>query len=243
VWVTRPRERAEALCFLLEDEGAEVIALPLLELLPPEDERPLRAAAEHLQRYRWILFTSPAAVESLVEHARQEGTLDRLRRAKLGAVGPRTAATLRGHGLQVEVEAETPTGPGLFAALRGDLRPGDEVLLPVAEQARPELYEALLAGGVEVTRVVAYRAEQVAPDAAALAALHRAPPAAIVLASPRSVESLLELPVGRELAAGAKLVAIGPTTAGALEAEQLPVAEVATTPTPEGLLEAVVRAL
>ena len=33
VLVPRPRERAEQLCFLLEDEGAEVLAVPLLELL------------------------------------------------------------------------------------------------------------------------------------------------------------------------------------------------------------------
>ena len=64
-----------------------------------------------------------------------------------------------------------------------------------------------------------------------------------MLASPRSVEALLELAEGRELAAKARLIAIGPTTAGALESEQLPVAQIADTPTPEGLVEAVVRAL
>ncbi|HZA52583.1 MAG TPA: uroporphyrinogen-III synthase, partial [Myxococcaceae bacterium] len=49
VLVTRPRDRAGELCFLLEDEGAEVVSIPLLELLPPEDPRPLRAAAERIQ--------------------------------------------------------------------------------------------------------------------------------------------------------------------------------------------------
>ena len=48
VLVPRPRERAQALCFLLEEEGAEVVALPLLELEPPTDPRPLQAAAELL---------------------------------------------------------------------------------------------------------------------------------------------------------------------------------------------------
>jgi len=50
VLVPRPRERAEQICFLLEDEGAEVLAIPLLELEPPGDPRPLRAAAELLRK-------------------------------------------------------------------------------------------------------------------------------------------------------------------------------------------------
>ena len=48
VVVTRPRARSEELCFLLEEEGAEVVALPMLELEPPTDARGLRAAAETL---------------------------------------------------------------------------------------------------------------------------------------------------------------------------------------------------
>ena len=50
VLVTRPRERSEELCFLLEDEGAQVLHVPLLELRPPEDPRPLVAAAEEGRR-------------------------------------------------------------------------------------------------------------------------------------------------------------------------------------------------
>src|SRR5215831_17800800 len=43
--VTRPRSRAEELCALLEAEGAEVLVAPMLEILPPSDDRPLRDAA------------------------------------------------------------------------------------------------------------------------------------------------------------------------------------------------------
>jgi uroporphyrinogen-III synthase len=64
VLVTRPRARAEELCFLLEDEGAEVVVLPLLELEPPSDTRALRAAAETLGRFTWVAFASAAGVEA-----------------------------------------------------------------------------------------------------------------------------------------------------------------------------------
>ena len=72
VVVTRPRQRSEELCFLLEEEGAEVVALPMLELEPPTDARGLRAAADTLGRFSWVAFASPAGVESLVEAARTE---------------------------------------------------------------------------------------------------------------------------------------------------------------------------
>lgn len=240
VWVTRPRERAEALCFLLEDEGAEVISLPLLDLHPPMDERPLLAAAAHVQRYRWVLFTSPSGVEAFVEAARHEGALERLKRVKLGAVGPRTADTVRSFGLTVSAEAELATGPGLFEAIHEDLQPGDEVLLPVAETARPELQALLLEKGVDVTRVVAYRATQVEPDDEAFALLESSPPTSIVLASPRTVEALIATGTGRAIAARARRIAIGPTTAKALEDAGLAPTAVAEQPTPEGLVEALV---
>ena len=129
VLVPRPRERAEALCFLLEDEGAEVVALPLLELEPPTDPRPLQAAAELLGRHAWVAFASERAVSALVEAARTAGTLDVLRTRKLAAVGPGTAAALAAHGLDATLVATVSTGAGLAEALQPRIQPGESVLL------------------------------------------------------------------------------------------------------------------
>src|SRR6185295_5009927 len=102
--VTRPRERAEELCFLLEDEGADVTALPLLELVPPEDPRPLRAAAERIQRYHWVVFSSPSGVQALVEAVREAGANEHLFRPHIAAVGPKTAQAVREYGFAVIVQ-------------------------------------------------------------------------------------------------------------------------------------------
>src|SRR5215475_4083889 len=116
VLVPRPRERAEQLCFLLEDEGAEVLAVPLLELEPPTDPRPLQAAAELLRRFSWVAFASERAVTALVEAARTAGTLEVLRTRKLAAVGPGTAAALSAHGLEAALVAKVASGEGLAEA-------------------------------------------------------------------------------------------------------------------------------
>src|SRR4051812_48864522 len=243
--VTRPRERSVELCFLLEDEGAEVTALPLLELLPPLDPRPLRSAAEHLSSYAWVAFASPSAVDSLVEAAREAGTGAALARARIAAVGPRTAQAIKGHGLELAREATVATGAGLFDALKDVLNAGDEVLLPAAEDGRRELTEALEDAGVRVTRVCAYRSAKLALDPAAAARLTEQPPQVVLFGSPRTAEAFLDAmgEEGRRIAGAARVVAMGPTTAVALEQLGLPVAAVAERPTPEGLLEAAIRAI
>ncbi|PTL77419.1 uroporphyrinogen-III synthase [Vitiosangium sp. GDMCC 1.1324] len=242
VLVTRPRERSEELCFLLEDEGAEVLHVPLLELLPPENPRPLMAAAESIQRYKWVVFASPSAVESLMEALREAGTTELLARVRIAAVGPRTARTVEGYGLNVFVESPEGTGAGLYEAMRPALDPEDEVLLPAAEEGRRELEDALREHGLRVTRVTAYRSASVPLPPEAQAQLQASPPHVALFASPRTVEAFLEA-AGRELLGAARLVAIGPTTAAALTRLGLPVAAVADRPTPEALVEATIQAI
>ncbi|MBZ4416954.1 uroporphyrinogen-III synthase [Myxococcus sp. RHSTA-1-4] len=242
VLVTRPRERAEELCFLLEDEGAEVLSVPLLELRPPEDPRPLASAAEHIQRYRWVVFASPSGVEALMEALREADTVDRLSRVKVAAVGPRTARTAQGFGLDVAAEPVEGTGAALFELIKDSLQPGDEVLLPAAEEGRRELEDGLRELGVQVTRVTAYRSTPAPLPEDALAQLEASPPDVALFASPRTAEAFLEA-VGRERLGAAKVVAIGPTTAAALERLGIPAAAVAERPTPESFVDAAVRAV
>ncbi|MFZ5469062.1 MAG: uroporphyrinogen-III synthase [Myxococcota bacterium] len=243
--VTRPRERAQELCFLLEDEGAEVLALSVLELSPPDDPRPLRSAAEQLQRYAWVVFASPSAVQALVEAAREAGTLTRLSQVKLAAVGPATAKALRDHGLTVAKEAAVSTGEGLFEALQGELSATEEVLLPAAQEGRKELELALADVGVPVTRVAAYRSAPAQVSEALLQELSSSPPQVALFASPRTLEAFLELTgeAGRGMLTAAKLVAIGPTTEAAMRSMGFLAAAVAERPTPEALVEAAVVAL
>src|SRR5215471_7776320 len=128
--VTRPRLRAKELCELLEAEGAEVLVAPMLEILPPSDDGPLREAAQGIGRYSWVLFASPSAVAAFVEATRAVGTF--------AALGSRTAAAARGFGLKIARQAEVSTGVGLYEAIGGLLTPADEVLLPAAEEGRLE---------------------------------------------------------------------------------------------------------
>jgi uroporphyrinogen-III synthase len=250
VVVTRPRARSEELCFLLEEEGAEAVALPMLELEPPSDGRGLRAAAETLGRFSWVAFASSAAVEALAEAARTAGTVAALKRLKIAAVGAGTARAARAAGLEVTLECRQGTGATLGQELAPRLQPGEEVLLPSAEVGRPELEAALQAAAPlgagspspTVTRVAAYRSTPLAVADAVWEDLRTRPPAAVLFASPRTAEAFLEAG-GRPVLEKAHVVAIGPTTATALAALGFPAAGVAERPQAVAFVEAAVRAI
>lgn len=238
VLVLRPRERSEALCFLLEDEGAEVVSLPLLELQPPTDPRPLSAAAEQLYRYRWVLFASPSAVDAFVEAVREAGSQSALRLVKLGAVGPATASALKSAGLNVDIEAELATGEGLFLAIRESIQPGDQLLLPAAEEGRRELYDALVAANFSVTKVAAYRSRATEQDPASVAIAFDPLPDVALFGSPRTVDAFVQLEGGAAYLRSRVCVAIGPTTATALKERGAAQVIQAAAPTSEALVEA-----
>lgn len=242
ILVTRPRERAKVLCFLLEDEGAEVVALPLLEIAQPSDERPLQAAAEQLSRFEWILFASPAAVDTLTEAARRAGTYGALSKVKLGAVGPKTARALSDLGLTVEVEG--PGGEGLFQVLAPKLKPNDRVLLPTAEEGRRELQYLLESAQADVTRVVAYRSAT-AIDSEQVRTSIEIDFDALVFTSPRIAETFSATAGerGQALLTFRPVVAIGPTTARALSELGARNVRIASSPSEDAIAEAVVGAL
>ncbi|MGO8970284.1 MAG: uroporphyrinogen-III synthase [Myxococcaceae bacterium] len=262
ILVTRPRNRSEELCFLLEEEGAEVVALPMLELEPPSDGRALRAAAETLGRFSWVAFASVAGVEALAEAARVAGTTAALRRLKVAVVGAATARAALTAGLQVHLVCEGGTGTALGKELAQTLLPSDEVLLPTAEEGRPELEAAFAETttaqlateappsakrGTPVrapglTRVPAYRSTRLEVAEEVWADLRARPPVAVLFASPRTAEAFLEAG-GRAVLAQARVVAIGPTTAAALASSGFKADGVAERPSSAELVEAAVRAI
>ena len=175
VALTASRERSEANSFLLEDEGAQLLHLPLLELLPPADARPFAAMVEQLQRHPWILLSSLEAVAALFEGARVAGTLGLMGKVGLIATDVEVARMLAslGHPARIELGPLTPL------ALDADA----EVLVPVGDGNSPWPARLAEAGALAIS-VLAWTPApvalpQVAPELivfdapGAASALHR----------------------------------------------------------------------
>ncbi|HXU47331.1 MAG TPA: uroporphyrinogen-III synthase [Thermoanaerobaculia bacterium] len=164
VVVTRAVEQASSLARTLAEAGAQVESLPLIEVVPPSNPRPLARAASELALYDWVVFTSANGVRALLGQA--EGSLP----ASLSAatVGRATTKALRAHGIEAQLTSEKSDAEGLLAELAPKVAQ-KRVLLPQAADARPLLAQGLAAAGADVTVVVAYE-KRMPPGVSARAA-------------------------------------------------------------------------
>jgi uroporphyrinogen-III synthase len=204
VIVTRPLDQAGPLVERLEREGLEVVACPLIEIEPFDDP-------VEVDGYEWVVVTSPNGARELVRRAR--GPLP-----SVAAVGPGTAETLRGLGVEPAFVPSVSSQEGLLAEFP---RPAGRVLFAAAEGARRGPIDELGADFVGL-----YRTRLVRPER---------PPAGdlVVLASGSAARSFAALGVD------VPAVSIGPQTTRAAEAAGLRVVAEAKTHDLDGLVDAV----
>ncbi|MBI3072093.1 MAG: uroporphyrinogen-III C-methyltransferase [Deltaproteobacteria bacterium] len=165
--VTRAREQASEFAEQLRIRGAEVLEFPTIGVAPPTDFGPLDAAIAHLADYDWIAFTSVNGVKFFFERLWERGSDVRaLGRARLAAIGPKTAEALVGRGLRVDVTPSEFRGEALAVAF-GDVA-GQRILIPRALEAREALPDELSKKGARVEVVPAYRTDPGAFDTATL---------------------------------------------------------------------------
>ncbi|MBI4311901.1 MAG: uroporphyrinogen-III C-methyltransferase, partial [Chloroflexi bacterium] len=158
VLVTRARAQASALVEALEEEGADAIEAPAIQITPLPDDTRLRQAARDLPAYRWAVFTSANGVDAFWDAVRKEGLDARAFGAvRIAAIGPATADALQRHGLCADLVPAEYVAEAVLAAMRPHVQRGDRVLLPRAEEARATLVDGLAALGVAVDEVPAYR--------------------------------------------------------------------------------------
>ena len=240
--ITRPTHQSEGLTAAFQAIGATVEHLPLLEVIPPADPRPLERAASELALYDWLVITSSNAVDAFLPLA--GGALPS--RLRVAVVGPATAEALRAYGIEPHLTATRPDAEGLL----GDLAPlvdrSRRVLLPQASDARPTLAEGLSRAGAEAVVVVAYD-KGMPPDAPERAArlFADAPIGWVTFTSPRIVRHFVDL-FGADWERRRpelQAASIGPVTTAELRRQGVERIAEAATPGEEGLVEAVLPAV
>ncbi len=206
VAVTRARVQASALATRLRDLGADVLEAPAIRI------EPIAGPAPQIDKYDLICLTSPNGVALLFERLAAEGLDARsLHGARVAAIGPGTAATLREHGVIADVVPERSVAEGLVEAL-ADV-PVSRALVARAAEARDVLVDALRERGAEVDVVALY--ETVAEP---LSDAHRDAVARadyVTFTSSSTVRFLFEA-VGDGIGDRTRLVSIGPVTSAAL---------------------------
>jgi len=230
VAVTRARAQASALAEALRSLGAAVVEAPAIRIVPIDGPAP------ELERYDLVCLTSPNGVRLLFERLASAGRDARaLAGRRVAAIGPGTAAALRGHGVIADIVPERFVAEGLVEALL-DV-PVAHALIARATEARDVLPEALRARGASVDVLALYEtvAEPLSESerAAARAANY------VTFTSSSTVRFFFDA-VGPAPLEGARLVSIGPVTSGALRERGLEPDVEASRHDIDGLLEALV---
>jgi uroporphyrinogen III methyltransferase/synthase len=237
VVVTRTRQQASALSTALRDAGAEPVELPVIQIEdPPDGGVALREAVVRLGSYDWVIVTSPNGAERVgraLDEARRDARA--LGEARVAAIGPATAATLRAAGVRADLVPDRFVAEDLLDALVGDAATG-QALLVRAEVARDVLPDGLRARGWEVDVVDAYRTAPAPVSDDQRAAIAGAD--VITFTSSSTVDRFVEA-VG--IGSVPPVVAcIGPITAATARGHGLTVDVEATDHTVDGLVAALV---
>ena len=176
--VTRPWEDAQPLKAKLERLGHEVIASPVLEIVPRHgvDIPP--------ERYQSIALTSANAMRWLADSP----FLERLRHVPVQAVGPQSAAAARQTGFAAITEAGGD-GVGLARHIIAHARPDAGPILYLSGlDTASDFSGHLERAGFAVTRVIVYEARP-----ATRLAQEAARAEGVLLYSPRSARLWLDL--------------------------------------------------
>jgi uroporphyrinogen-III synthase len=171
VIVTRPRAQAEPLAAALRKAGIDVVALALIDIVPPADPEPLRVLWQALPGYALLMFVSANAVQHFMAERPRGAAWPPTTLA--GSTGPGTSAALRAAGVAVpslvEPAGEVFDSEALWQQLQARDWRGRRVAVLRGESGRDWLAERFVGAGAAVDFVTAYarrlprlRAEEIA---------------------------------------------------------------------------------
>lgn len=187
---TRPADRAAALDAALAAEGAAVVHLPLLEVMPLSPAPEQRQWLMDLDRYRAVFVVSPSAAEQGLRLLGEFWPQWPIGPVWI-AVGAATAAVLADAGITPQVPSlETSEGVLAMPAIAA-LEAGDRVLVLRGEGGRNLVRDWLQSRAVRVDYMDLYR-RRLPPEAVSQwQAIRRNPPDAVILTSGESLRNWL----------------------------------------------------
>lgn len=242
VVVTRARAQASELTKKLEEQGARVLEVPAIKIVPPTDYAPLQQAIAELDSYKWLVFTSANGVEYFFEQLKAAGKDSRsLYNVKIAAIGSATAKALTAYGITADLIPSAYKAEELADALKEQITAGDRILLARAKVAREVLPESLRAIGADVNVVTAYETVADCENKTDLIeALESGEADMVTFTSSSTVTNLLKvLGDKKSLLEKVQLAVIGPVTADTCKKHGLVPTIAAEEYTIDGLMSAI----
>jgi uroporphyrinogen III methyltransferase/synthase len=240
ILVTRPEGRDDALLDRVLAGGARIEHRPSIVFEPPEDPGPAEKAILKLDTFQWLVLTSRTGVRFFIDRLRTAEDRRLPETVRVAVVGPGTAGAAREAGLRPDLVASRSSSEGLAEELAGRACPGEKVLWVKPESDGPSPPPVLETVGVTVLPVAFYRTFA-APACREIAAdLVGGAYDGALFTSPSTFRSVFDaVPSSdRDRLRQVVKVAIGKSTAAAMEATGYPAEAIAEQPTAEGVAEA-----
>lgn len=220
VLVTRTRRQASAIVRLLEEEGAEAIEFPTIEIVPPDSWDEMDNAIENLGLYDWIIFTSVNGVEFFFKRLKiKKKGLTELKGIRIATIGEQTGRAVENRGLRVDIIPYEFSAEGVVESFREIDIKGKQILIPRAKEAREVLPIELQKMGAKVNIAAAYKTEKPNPEKVEemKERLRGGEIDVVTFASSSTVRNFLSIfGEDRELLLKSTIACIGPITAGPL---------------------------
>ncbi|NJL90689.1 MAG: uroporphyrinogen-III C-methyltransferase [Coleofasciculaceae cyanobacterium SM2_1_6] len=168
ILVTRAANQASEFSELLQQQGAEILEMPTLEIIPPSSWQALDAAIEHLANFDWLLLTSANAVNYFCQRLLASSQdLRSLATIKIAVVGTKTAQSLEAWGIKPDFIPQEFIAEALLTNFPVAL-PGLKILFPRVETGGREiLVREMTKAGAIVHEVAAYESRcpnQISPE-------------------------------------------------------------------------------
>jgi len=158
ILITRAANQASEFAQMLKDQGAGVLEMPTLEIVPPSSWQELDQAIAQLSSFHWLILTSANAVEYFLERLLASGKdIRNLAPLKIAVVGSKTAASLQARGIKADFIPPDFIADSLVANFPEPLA-GLKVLFPRVETGGREiLVQEMTTGGAMIVEVAAYQ--------------------------------------------------------------------------------------
>lgn len=155
ILVTRPKQQAESLCGLIEQQGWDAIRFPTIEITGI-DNRDINQQLKLIKQHQWLIFVSANAVNFAV--TQNDGKIDNFKDVRIAAIGRATEKALQAVGLVVDLLPEYGFNTeGLLASTEMKNVNGKSCLIVRGEGGRETLAESLRERGAKVDYLEVYK--------------------------------------------------------------------------------------
>ncbi len=215
---TRTIEACDALPDILQAQGAKLISLPMIEIIPAQLNQQDKELLKNLETFDWLFFTSKNGVVNFFKQLIDvKGSTELPKTLRKAVIGEKSALELDYYGYKPDFTSTGNTSEDLLEQFYKEINPANQsVLLALGNLAEDTLFNRLSKEN-KVSRIDVYQTvKPLAADNSVLEIIRENLYDLIIFTSPSTFQNFCSF-YGNENINQLKIASIGATTTKAIE--------------------------